>query len=247
MLDPPEEILSCQPFYGSKALQGLVIDDFFAVSVEKDASLRTGATTTAKKRFLQAQSTYASARLIGSADKDVVDASTSKIAGAELASDPFYKSLGVIPLGSPSAKRLALSFLSLELAGIGWSTNALHACLIGGWTSTLMFRRPLMSVFDRVYQCCDMAGVDQSSPQLFKLDRKVREELALIAILSPLACSDLTAKTTPWGFATDASDKKGAFVSARVPLSFSKAMWRTGRRKGGYARLMSERRPSFQR
>ena len=141
--------MSSRPFAGHKALQGLVIDDFFSLSIEKDTEIKEGKCSQAKKRFDKAQAIYAKAGLQGSADKDVVNATTAKIAGAEL--DSYCKSLGVIPLGAPASKRLALSFLSLELAKSGWSTDALHACLVGGWTSCLMFRRPLMSVFDQVY------------------------------------------------------------------------------------------------
>ena len=239
LLDPSEELVSSRPFAGHKALQGLVIDDFFSLSIEKDTEIKEGKCSQAKKRFDKAQSIYAKAGLEGSADKDVVNATTAKIAGAELDSSSYCKSLGVIPLGAPASKRLALSFLSLELAKCGWSTDALHACLVGGWTSCLMFRRPLMSVFDQVYHCCDIAEVDQSKPRLFKLDRKVKEELTLISILAPLMCSDLATKTIPQIFATDASDRKGAFVSASVPTTFSQMMWRAGKRKGGYARMLS--------
>lgn len=161
------------------------------------------------------------------------------MAGAELDSGPYSKALGVVPLGAPSSKRLALSFLSLELCNLGWSTDALHSCLTGGWTSCLMFRRPLMSIFDRVYHCCDMASVDQLNPKLFKLDRKVKEELTLISVLAPMICTDLAARTIPKAFATDASDRKGAYVSADIPEVFAKMLWRTGRRKGGYTRMLS--------
>ena len=242
LLEPGEELLSCKPFAGEKTLQGLVIDDFFCLSIEKDKELKKGATPISKKRFLQAQSIYKEAELIGSSDKDVVNEKKAKIAGAELDSGPYSKALGVIPLGAPSSKRLALSFLSLELCNLGWSTDALHSCLTGGWTSCLMFRRPLMSIFDKVYHCCDMASVDQLNPKLIKLDRKVKEELTLIAVLAPMVCTDLAARTIPKAFATDASDRKGAYVSADIPEVLAKMMWRTGRRKGGYTRMLSRER-----
>ncbi len=106
-------------------------------------------------------------------------------------------------------------------------------------------RRPLMCIFDQVYQCCDMAFVNQASPKLVKMSRKVKEELTLVAILAPLICADLAAETLPKVFATDASDKKGAFVSAEIPRSFSKVLWRTGKRKGGYVRMLSREKALF--
>ena len=239
LLDPKEELQSCAPFFGEKTLQGLVIDDFFSVSIEEAKQFKSGAKPTSMKRFDLAQQAYDGAELLGSRDKDVVCSTSSKIAGAELISDDYVRSLGLITLAPPAAKRLALSFLSLELCRLNWSTDALHACLIGGWTSCLMFRRPLMCIFDQVYQCCDMAFVNQATPKLFKMSRKVKEELTLISVLAPLICADLSAETLPRAFATDASDKKGAYVSAEIPKPFSKVLWRTGRKKGGYVRMLS--------
>lgn len=120
LLEPGEELLSCKPFYGDKTLQGLVIDDFFCLSIEEDEKLKKGVTSTSRRRFLQAQSIYKKAELMGSSDKDVVDETKAKIAGAELDSGPYSKALGVVPLGAPSSKRLALSFHwnSATLAGL---------------------------------------------------------------------------------------------------------------------------------
>ena len=121
-LDRKEELQSCVPFFGEKALQGLVIDDYFSVSVENVDELKAGSRPTPRHRFDQAQRIYGKAGLMGSKDKDVINSTSSKIVGAELVSDDYVRALGLIPLG----KRLALSFLSLELY---WSTDALHACL----------------------------------------------------------------------------------------------------------------------
>ena len=55
-------------------------------------------------------------------------------------------------------------------------------------------------------------------------------------------CSDLAAGTHPVGYATDASDAKGAFVSTSIPREVSRVLWRTGRRKGGYVRMLSRER-----
>ncbi len=247
LLAPEEEIQSCRPFAGRKTLQGLVIDDYFAISVAKDEDLENGRVPVSKTRFDTAQAIYHREGLLGSKDKDVVNARSAKIAGAELVSDDYVKDLGVIPLGSPASKRLALSFLSLELSKASWSTDALHACLVGGWTSCLMFRRPLMSVFDHVYHCVDMSAVDQAAPKLFKMSRQVKEELVLMAILAPLICSDLAAQTIPWAFATDASDKKGAFVSAKIPESLQECCGGQAEEKGAIRGCSPEKRPFFLR
>ena len=63
LLSKEEEITSCRPFFGDRALQGLVIDDFFSLSVESLRDQRAGVTSTAKKRFDRAQEAYTSAGL----------------------------------------------------------------------------------------------------------------------------------------------------------------------------------------
>ena len=52
-------------------------------------------------------------------------------------------------------------------------------------------------------------------------------------------CSDISAKISPFLFASDASDLKGAVVKAEVGEDVARGLWRTGRRKGGYTRLLS--------
>lgn len=69
LLEPGEELLSCKPLAGEKTLQGLVIDDFFCLSIEEDEKLKKGATSMSKRR---SQSIYKEAELMGSSDKDVV-------------------------------------------------------------------------------------------------------------------------------------------------------------------------------
>ena len=69
-----EELTSTRPFRGSGCLQGLVIDDFFSVSIEKDVPAKqNGRQSAARKRFEVAKKVYESEGLIGSSEKDVVD------------------------------------------------------------------------------------------------------------------------------------------------------------------------------
>ena len=184
-LDRKEELQSCVPFFGEKALQGLVIDDYFSVSVEKVDELKAGSRPTPRHRFDQAQRIYDKAGLMGSKDKDVINSTSSKIVGG---------------------------------------------------------RRPLMCIFDQVYQCCDMAFVNQASTKLVKMSRKVKEELTLVAILAPLICADLAAETLPKVFATDASDKKGAFVGL-----FQRYFGELERGKEDMCECFPARRPYSQR
>lgn len=235
-----EELTSTRPFRGSGCLQGLVIDDFFSVSIEKDVPAKqNGRQSAARKRFEVAKNVYESEGLIGSSEKDVVDQQVAKVAGAEIDSSDFTRKLGITTVAAPASKRLALSFLSLRLASRRATTDALHACLIGGWTSCLMYRRPLMAILDRVHRFTDMSQVDQAHPRILDLTRSVSQELVILSVLAPLISSDISATLLTEVFATDSSDLKGAIASTETVIDTARALHRTGRKKGGYCRMLS--------
>ena len=237
LLCSEEEITSTLPFEGGPCLQGLIIDDFFSVSVED--AVGGSAPSLAEKRFRKAKQAYREEGLLGSDEKDVVNQEVAKVAGAELDSSLFTRKLGLCTLAAPAAKRLGLAFLSLQLASCRATTDALHACLVGGWTSCLMYRRPLMAILDRVHSFTDLSAVNQSKPKVLPMPRLVAQEFVLLGVLAPLMCSDLSAKVIPQVFATDASDGKGAIVKTEVPTDLARGLWRSGRKKGGYTRMLS--------
>ena len=61
----------------------------------------------------------------------------------------FTHALGMATLASPAQKRASLTLVSLESARFSHTSDALHLSLLGGVTSTLLFRRPLMSIRPR--------------------------------------------------------------------------------------------------
>ena len=77
-------------------------------------------------------------------------------------------------------------------------------------------------------------------PKVTKLPRKVAQELVLLAILSPLMVSDLSAELSSAVYATDASDAKGTFVCA---LMFDKMLRVLCGGLGGSVEAMSGCRP----
>jgi len=124
--------------------------------------------------------------LLNSPHKDIIEEQKAKIAGADLDSSLPARRHGVVPLGSPVVKRLALALVSQEVVRMRFTSDALHACLLGGWTSALMFRRQLMSVLFT-------SSLDSSNPKVLPLPRSVAQELLLLSIFAPLMCSDLSA------------------------------------------------------
>ena len=110
---------------------------------------------------------------------------------------------------------------------------------MGGWTSVLIYRRPLMAVLSQAFRVYRADQLDPSRPKVLPLSRQVADELALCAALAPLAASDLAA---PWDhalYATDSSDSRAAIVSAKIPEELSRALWRGSDRKGAATKLLS--------
>ena len=237
LLVPEEEIVSNRPYGGGEVLQGLVIDDFFSVSIERAES--DNLRSRSKRRFDVAKQTYAKEGLMGSPLKDIVGQQKAKIAGAEVDSSDDALKLGIVPLGSPVAKRLALALVSLEVTRLRYTTNSLHACLLGGWTAALMFRRPLMSVLFASHKLIDTSALNASRPRVVTLPRGSAQELLLLAVLAPAMCSDLSIPFSEKLFCTDSSDAKGAVVSTTVSPDLSRYLWKVGSKKGGYARLLT--------
>ena len=240
LLDASEEITSSKIFSGRETVQGLVIDDYFAVSIEPAAvdPRSKHPKTRAKARFDLAQSAYQKAELAGSAEKDVIDADHTRVIGAELDSSPETRKHNLVTLSTPAAKRLAMAYLSLELSRMRWTSDALHASLLGAWNAALMYRRPLMCILDRSYSCFDLSVVDRDHPKLKPLSRQVAQELVLLGTLVPLVATDLSAKLSCDIFASDASDKKGAVTHTTVPEDLARALHRAGTRKPGYHRML---------
>ena len=257
LLDASSEITSSSAWRGSSVLQGLVIDDFFAVSVE---SMKQPTKGSRKEGFVpyplpcssskdktqsecligKASKCYQKVGLIGSPEKDILGARLAKVAGAEIDSSLSTCSQGVVTLGAPAKKRMSLSLVSLCLAAMGCSSDSLHACIFGGWTSCLMFRRPLMSVLFHSHTFVDTSAIDAARPRVVPLPRRVAQELTLLGILAPLMVADLSAAIQNKVFTSDSSGPKGAVAETSVPDRIARVLWRTGSKKGGYAKLLSK-------
>lgn len=240
-----ERIVSSRPFSGGSLCQGLVIDDYFAISREERAG--KAGDSLAADCFAKSQEAYDSLNIKGSPHKDVLGECRAKIIGAEINSFDTAGRRGITTLGSPLHKRLSLSQITLQLAQLRCTTDVLHLCLLGGWTSALMFRRPLMSLLSASHRLVDAGAIDSNYPKLVPLPRSVADELVVLAALAPLAVADLGADFASEIFATDASENKGAIVSAECPRNMVEVLWRSCRSKGAYTRLRTPYESLLQR
>ena len=185
LLDDAERLCSNKPFKGGRCAQGLVIDDYFSVCVHR---LDDPAEPVCNEHVRRAKAAYHREQLAGSDDKDVWGEPFAKIAGAEINSSKEARNLGLITLASPACKRLALAVVSLEAARFSQISDSLMLSLLGSWTSSLLFRRPLMSVMQAAFEVAPTSSIQPGVPRLCALPRRAAQELVLLcAPLLPLS------------------------------------------------------------
>ena len=168
---------------------------------------------------------YEDFALLGSDDKDIFSQNEAKVIGAHINGGKKAQELGLCTLGAPPEKRYGLSLITLKIAQLSHTTDVLHLCLLGAWTSVLLYRRPLMSLLGA---CFSLVDAD-----------KVETNAVVVAILSVFAVTDLCASFDDTVYCSDASDEKGAFCYASIGSEASEILWKCSRSKGAYHRLLS--------
>ena len=238
LLSSEHRLVASRPLASSDLLDGLVIDDYFSLSVEPKTC--PNEQSRAMQRYQAAQRAYVDHKLLGSPAKDVLGENEGRAIGAYFNSSSRATSRGLVTLSSPPEKRLAMSWLTLQACALGKTTDIFHLCLLGGWVSMLSFRRPMMCLLHRSFHLVDMEAYDPSEAKICDLPRVVAEELVLLAVLAPLMLQELSARFDDWIYATDASIKKGAVCKARAPPGLVEVLFKFGKSKGAYTRLLSQ-------
>ena len=224
------------PFPLSGKVEGLIIDDYFAIG--RESRFQQPPNTFAAQALARARQLYDAGGLLGSTEKDVVAASVFKAAGAEVVSSDRAIDLGLTTVGAPCAKRLSLSTLSLRAARMNVTTAKLLSRLAGSWTSVIMFRRCFSAVVQDMFKLASEAET-QGSNSLVYLSPSVREELIMLAIFAPIIVTNVAVNYGQVVFASDASLAKGAFTSRRVTEETAEVLWLGSDKKGCYSKLSS--------
>ena len=214
--------------------EGLIIDDYFVISAE---DFNTSPTDTRAFEYLEvARETYDKQNLMGSQEKDIVAQNTFKAAGAEIISSDFAVKRGLTLVGAPLQKRISLAALSLRAARLAFSTSSLLQRLAGSWTSVLLYRRCTMAVIDDLFK--DAAEAErQDHKTTVPLSRKVAQELSILAVLAPIAVSNVAVEYSSKIYASDASLGKGAVCSTNIDPAVSEVIWLGSDKRGCYTHL----------
>ena len=233
---PPElSLLNRQPAPLGDTAQALVIDDFVSASVIP--SCAPASSSRASVLHGLAQEAHLAEGVPGSPEKDVLGSDCFQAIGAEIDSGLKNRSAGLATCGAPLSRRISLASLSLRAAALPVTSGTFCARAAGAWVSVCLYRRCTMIVFNEVFRLAQQAGAATSAQTVVRQSRSLAQELVLASIFAPLCVSDLTARTLPTVFATDASLGLGAGCSAQVPPEVARTLWLNADRRGGYSRL----------
>eukprot|EP00438_Fugacium_kawagutii_P021961 Skav208057 [mRNA] locus=scaffold1124:175499:180298:- [translate_table: standard] len=131
----------------------------------------------------------------------------------------------LVPLLDVTVKTLRLGFASIGLL----------QTLAGAWISVLQYRRRMLCLLDQIYSV--QVGRDQDD--IVKLLSHLKDELWMVVILSPLAVTDLRARSLEKFFLTDASEDVKASVVSEIPYAFARELQRHTLSRGAWSRLLS--------
>ena len=115
---------------------------------------------------------------------------------------------------------------------MGFTSDALHATLVGSWVSVLTFRRQAMAIMSELFKTIPPAELDTGRPQVRDLFRAASEELQLLASLSPILASNIAVPFDEQVFATDASTEMGGIAVTTLPTEVVGVLWRSADQKG---------------
>ena len=233
LLEPSQTILGHHTFPKGPCWQGLVIDDYFAISREKAGSAPLQAESV--RLLAEAEGIYKREGVLGSDDKTVRGAEFFKVVGAEIWSDSRARGVGIVSVAAPLSKRIPMIALSLRAAALPVVSRTLASRLAGNWISVLMFRRCLCCVLSRIFALGNKSAGE--SNEVLTLSRATAEELVLASIVGLAAATDVSVPYDEAIYATDASNQKGAVTKKTVGKEISEVLWLGGDKKGAYTML----------
>ncbi len=215
---------STVPLIDDEYAEGWVIDDYFVISKE---AIGDSPPSLSEKKLRLAKSAYKTENIVGSDDKDVWGSELFCVCGTEVDSRNEMVRRGIVSAGAPAEKRYALALLTARCAGLPYTSDALHSCLVGSLVSVSLMRRQLLACMNDVFKVIPSVELAPGHPVLWPLSRRAGDELAVMSCLLPIAVSNLAASMSREVFATDASLAKGAIVSTEVEEFAAEAMWRS--------------------
>ena len=205
-LQPHEQAIHRRPFPRGPFVEMLNIDDhtgFRKLSWHGSAPRPDDPGRRDKAVFSACDAGYPRVGLIQHPGKRARSVTHTVVVGAEVEGR-----IGIVC--APLVRTVALCRLTLIQVFLGRSTRSLLSSLVGCWVQVFLYRRPLLSLFTRVYTF--ISSLDDECE--YELPVAVRDELQACTYLAFVAMTDLRAAPHPEVFGTDASLSRGELSAA---------------------------------
>ena len=211
--------------------EGIMIDDHLGIQLlERKSSVKATLEQPGrdKEAFDLAQEAYQHGNLVAHEKKKMRRSLDVKAWGAELE--------GWQGLVGPVRSRLfKLAKLSVSVAAPGPVDEKIVESITGLWAFCAQFRRPMFSFLHALYH--QQSPGSSSSP--FRLSREARNELLVLACLSPLCITDVTTIPDEYIYCVDASPSGAGACRSLVGRGVSRELWRRGDKYGFRTPLLS--------
>lgn len=215
-----------RPLPRGSTLTGLVIDDYVNISLDHEDEICAPSEGARLAELMSKK--YEEAKLIPNQKKAFRDETSASFWGIDLD--------GQRGLLRGSLKRaVPLVGLLLRVAHIGVSTAGLLEVLAGSIISLMLCRRRLLALLDSLFE--SYKGRDSS--EVVVLDGKTKSDLLIIAVMIPLAVTNLRAKVSPRITATDASNWGEAATVGLVEQKIANEIYRHTLKKSLWVKLLS--------
>jgi len=188
-----------------RALHGIVIDDFFLFSLDRDLAEAT------VHRVLAA---YSAAGFVVKQSKVVMPTSLPvKVIGFDI--DGTQATIRL-----PANSELSLIQSTLAVLRAPTVTGSVLSHIVGRWTWVMMLRRSTLAVLQHVYRYCRVA-----KQRYFTLWSSVRRELSMLIDLLPVLNARLDAPYFHRAIASDASELAGGVVTTALTPQVHQRLW----------------------
>lgn len=136
-----------------------------------------------------------------------------------------------------SLKRVVpILMITVGIIRMGVCSIQLLEVLIGSWTSTFLFRRRLLALFNVCYAAVQAA---EDRTAVIRLSYDIKMELFLRCALAPFACTCLRTKSCDDLYASDASSWGLATVTSELPKWLRDEIHRHKLRRNVWTKLLS--------
>ena len=229
--------LQCGAFYKQELLTmhgrtprsdvfgGIIIDDFILMQKVKRSESK-GIAIGARRDRMHAM--YNSVGLDAHPTKGFSDEVRASFWGADVDGDEGLIRGNVVRAAS-------LCWITAKVASLGVSSIALLEIIAGGFVALFCFRRRMMCLLDLIYSV--QAG--RSRDDVVSLPSALVDELWCLALLSPLAVTDLRARYSDTVYMVDASNWGDAVVSADLGAGMQSEIHRHSLCKSAWTKLLS--------